>query len=75
MAVCAVGHSLTPSLPLPPEGERITNARRLSYVRQHLARIQRQGLAAGERQEILRLLRLIEQDVSSLIAALESDIF
>jgi len=65
-------HSLTP---LPPEGERITNARRLSYVRQHLARIQRHGLAEGERQEILRLLRLIEQDVSSLIAALESDIF
>jgi ParB family chromosome partitioning protein len=65
-------HSLTP---LPPEGERITNARRLSYVRQHLARIQRQGLAEGERQEILRLLRLIEQDVSSLMAALESDIF
>ena len=59
----------------PPEGERITNARRLSYVRQHLARIQRHGLAEGERQEILRLLRLIEQDVSSLIAALESDIF
>ncbi len=59
----------------PPEGERITNTRRLSYVRQHLARIQRHGLAEGERQEILRLLRLIEQDVSSLIAALESDIF
>ncbi len=64
------------SLPdLAPGGEKITNARRLSYVRQHLARIQRQGLAEGERQEILRLLRLIEQDVSSLIAALESDIF
>ena len=68
-------HSLTPSPSLPPEGERITNTRRLSYVRQHLARIQRHGLAEGERQEILRLLRLIEQDVSSLIAALESDIF
>lgn len=68
-------HSLTPLPTLAPEGERITNARRLSYVRQHLARIQRQGLAEGERQEILRLLRLIEQDVNSLIAALESDIF
>lgn len=56
-----------------PGASRITNMTRLSYVRQHLARIQRQGLAAHERHEVLRLLRLIEQDVRSLIGALETD--
>jgi ParB family chromosome partitioning protein len=52
---------------------RVTNTMRLSYVRQHLARIQRQGLANKERAEVIRLLRLIEREVQSLLAALESD--
>ncbi len=66
--------ALEGSLPdrAPGPGRR-TNMTRLSYVRQHLARIERQGLAAHERHEVLRLLRLIEQDVCSLIEALEID--
>lgn len=58
---------------MAPGMNRVTNTMRLSYVRQHLARIQRQGLASSERHELLRLLHLIEQDVRSLLAALESD--
>jgi hypothetical protein len=48
-----------------------TGIERLDYIRGHLARIHRQGLTAADRQEMLRLLRLIEKDVKSLIAALK----
>ncbi|MCP4426889.1 MAG: hypothetical protein GY803_20565, partial [Chloroflexi bacterium] len=44
---------------------------RLDFVRGHLARVQRQGLTAAERREVMRLLRLIQDDVVSLLAALE----
>lgn len=58
---------------LAPGATRVTNTTRLSYVRQHLARIQREGLNKTEQQEVLRLLHLIEQDVRSLIEALSAE--
>lgn len=61
------------STSLAPGATRVTNTTRLSYIRQHLARIQRDGLTTTERQEVLRLLRLVEQDVRSLIKALGED--
>jgi ParB family chromosome partitioning protein len=68
--------AVTPESALPdlsPTGARVTNTMRLSYVRQHLARIQRSGLSGKERQEILRLLELIQQDVQSLMTVLKTD--
>jgi ParB family chromosome partitioning protein len=49
-----------------------TNILRLDWVRGHLARVDRQGLTPAERREMLRLLRLIREDVASLMAALEN---
>jgi hypothetical protein len=57
---------------LPPRQTRPTNIDRLDWIRGHLARIQRQGMSAAERNEIIRLLTLIQQDVSSLMGAMES---
>jgi hypothetical protein len=48
-----------------------TSIERLDWVRGHLARIDRHGLSAAERQEMLRLLRLIQEDVASLMSALQ----
>jgi len=42
---------------------------RLDYVRGHLARVQRRGLSAAEQKEVVRLLELIQQDVESLLTA------
>ena len=47
-----------------------TSIERLDWVRGHLARVDRQGLTAAERKELLRLLKLIKEDVTSLMAAL-----
>jgi ParB family chromosome partitioning protein len=47
-----------------------TNIERLDWVRGHLARIQYEDLSRVEYQEIMRLLSLIQQDVTSLLAAL-----
>ena len=47
-----------------------TSIERLDWVRGHLARIDRRGLTAAERQEMLRLLKLIGDDVASLTTAL-----
>ncbi|MFN2190270.1 MAG: ParB/RepB/Spo0J family partition protein [Candidatus Promineifilaceae bacterium] len=58
---------------LPPRQTRPTSIDRLDYVRGHLARIQRQGLAQQERQEMVRLLNLIQQDVVSLLFTLQGD--
>ena len=55
---------------LPPRNNSPNGVQRLDYVRGHLARVQRQGLSERERREMLRLLYLIEQDVSSLISTL-----
>ncbi len=61
-------------LPIPDvasSSTRISSVQRLIWARGHLARVSRQGLTTGERQEVLRLLQLIEQDVQSLLKALE----
>ncbi len=58
---------------IPKRSGAPTSVDRLDYVRGHLARVQRQGLTAVERREILRLLRLIQNDVASLLAALEGN--
>jgi hypothetical protein len=59
---------------VPAEGEsrlvQSANIRRLKWVRGHLTRVHPQALGEAERQELLRLLGLIEQDVDSLLAAL-----
>ncbi len=49
-----------------------TSIERLDWVRGHLARIDRHGLTTAERKEMLRLLRLIADDVASLSAALKN---
>src|SRR5690606_9248072 len=49
-----------------------TSIERLDWVRGHLARIDRHGLTAAERKEMLRLLKLIADDVASLTAALKN---
>jgi ParB family chromosome partitioning protein len=58
---------------LPPRQTRPNNINRLDWVRGHLARLQRQSLAPAEHKETLRLLGLIQNDVSSLLAALQAD--
>ncbi len=58
---------------LPPRQTRPTNIDRLDWVRGHLARVQRQGLSPAERREVIRLLALIQEDVSSLLGALQED--
>ncbi len=58
---------------LPPRQTRPNNIDRLDWVRGHLARLQRQGLSSAERRETLRLLGLIQNDVASLLAALQAD--
>ena len=76
---------LLPSPPAPPPTDtggdpstlhparvgRPTSIERLDWVRGHLARVDRQGLTAAERKEMVRLLRLIRDDVASLMKALE----
>jgi ParB family chromosome partitioning protein len=59
---------------LPARQNKPTSIDRLDWVRGHLARVQRQGLSAAERKEIVRLLKLIQEDVTSLLAALEGEI-
>lgn len=58
---------------LPARQTRPTSVDRLDWIRGHLARIQRQGLSPVERREIVRLLTLIQQDVASLLTALQAD--
>ncbi len=60
----------TESRVVPARSGAPTAIDRLTWVRGHLARIPRHGLTAAERQEVLRLLHLIEQDVRSLLEAL-----
>ncbi len=52
-------------------GKRVSSVQRLIWARGHLARVSRQGLSKGERAEMVRLLRVIGQEVASLLAALE----
>jgi ParB family chromosome partitioning protein len=61
----------------PPVGEMPAGTgtpggvQRLIWVRGHLARVQPDGGSAAERRELARLLRLIRQDVESLLGRLE----
>lgn len=64
------GGAWTESGVTPPRVGGPSSVERLDWVRGHLARIQRQGLSEAERRETLRLLRLIQQDVASLLQAL-----
>ena len=57
---------------IPPRSGAPTDVDRLGYIRSHLSRIKREGLTAVERQEMVRLLQLIQQDVSSLLDSLQS---
>jgi hypothetical protein len=52
------------------KGNKPTNLHRLHWVRGHLARTTTQNLTISERKEMQRLLKLIQEDVTSLIAAL-----
>ena len=56
---------------IPPRSGAPTDVDRLGYIRSHLSRIKREGLTAVERQEMIRLLQLIQQDVTSLLEALQ----
>ncbi len=56
---------------LPTRQTKPTSIDRLDWVRGHLARVQRQELSPAERKEIIRLLKLIQEDVSSLLSAIE----
>jgi ParB family chromosome partitioning protein len=58
---------------LPPRQNRPSNIDRLDWVRGHLARLQRQGLGPAEHRETLRLLILIQDDIASLLSALQDD--
>jgi ParB family chromosome partitioning protein len=51
-------------------GKRVTNLQRLHWVRGHLARTTTQSLTSSEQQEMKRLLKLIQEDVNSLLNAL-----
>ncbi len=58
---------------IPARSGGPTGIDRLDWVRGHLARVPRQNLTPAERQEMLRLLTLIQEDVASLIQALMND--
>ncbi len=57
---------------IPARSGAPTDVDRLGYIRSHLSRINREGLTAVERREMVRLLQLIQQDVASLLEALQS---
>jgi len=61
-----LGSDASPASPGQPGG-----IQRLVWARGHLHRLQPQALSQAERQEIVRLLQLIQQDVNSLLAVLE----
>lgn len=77
-AAAEAGRSLHSGIPwsessiIPPRSGAPTDVDRLGYIRSHLSRIRREGLTAAERQEMVRLLQLIHQDVASLLEALQS---
>lgn len=67
------GEAWQESSVVPARSGRPTSIERLDWIRGHLARVERQGLSAADRQEMLRLLRLIQKDVASLMAALKGE--
>lgn len=55
---------------LAPGTIRVDNITRLGYIMQHLSRIKIQGLPPGERAEVLRRLKIVQQHVNSLLVAI-----
>ncbi|MBK8900610.1 MAG: ParB/RepB/Spo0J family partition protein [Anaerolineaceae bacterium] len=55
---------------LAPGTLRVDNITRLGYILQHLSRIKAQGLPPGEKAEVLRRLKIIQQHVNSLLVAI-----
>lgn len=71
--------SFTPDNTLPSRvGEAASdsyhydNIKKLNIVRGHIARIDMRGLSKAERDELVRLLGLIQTDIQSLLVALET---
>lgn len=54
-----------------PGSRYADNIKKLDIVRGHLSRIERRGLSQAEREEMLRLLNLIQTDIESLVKALK----
>jgi ParB/RepB/Spo0J family partition protein len=54
-----------------PQGATPNTIQRLTWVRGHLHRVHPEARSSAELREILRLLRLIQDDVESLLKALE----
>lgn len=55
---------------LAPGTLRVDNITRLGYIMQHMSRLKVQGLPPGERAEVLRRLKIVQQHVNSLLVAL-----
>jgi hypothetical protein len=55
---------------LAPGTIRVDNITRLGYIMQHLSRIKAQGLPPGEKAEVLRRLRIVQQHVNSLLVSI-----
>lgn len=55
---------------LAPGTLRVDNITRLGYIMQHLSRIKAQGLPPGEKAEVLRRLKIVQQHVNSLLVAI-----
>ena len=55
---------------LAPGTIRVDNITRLGYIMQHLSRIKAQGLPPGEKAEVLRRLKIVQQHVNSLLVAI-----
>lgn len=62
---------LPPEETLPAHGPTPNNVQRLVWVRGHLHRVLPQTQNEAEKQEIKRLLRLIQEDIESLLKALK----
>lgn len=55
------------------QGNKPTNLQRLHWVRGHLARTTTQNLTKADQKEMKRLLKLVQEDVNSLIDALSDE--
>lgn len=55
---------------LAPGTLRVDNITRLGYILQHLSRLKAQGLPPGEKAEVVRRLKIIQQHVNSLLVAI-----
>ena len=75
-----VGDVVEEERPFPPTQQPVETSGRtqldyLHWIRGHLARFRKQGINYAEREETLRLLTLIQQDIDSLMDALTAEDF